>query len=214
MELFVSSSSSVRSVDDAQVFDLLPKCLNLLRSSGEIEGGREYSCSVMDRLFECVWSKGLVLKLVNNIGEFRFLDRERGRRFLEKVFVGMEDVELQDLPSVVYQLLVLASKGYCKREIVGGIVTFFGLKKKKQGSSSIMKQVEGTVLLHVNFSVKQDPSLGQEVLTLVKSSFGGFNNFMVAVLLSVARVKRFSGSSMGILKNAIIALYHDYKFTK
>ncbi|KAK9933813.1 hypothetical protein M0R45_020988 [Rubus argutus] len=38
-------------------------------------------------------------------------------------------------------------------------------------ASSIVRQVEGTVLLHVNFSVKQDPSLGQEVMGLVSATY-------------------------------------------
>ncbi|KAK6913754.1 FANCI solenoid 4 domain [Dillenia turbinata] len=67
-------------------------------------------------------------------------------------------------------------------------------------NSLVVSQVEGTFLLPVNFSVNLDPSLGHEVLGLVKSDLRVFNHFMVVVLLSLARVRRFSESSMGILK--------------
>ncbi|XWS08579.1 hypothetical protein CRYUN_Cryun40dG0014300 [Craigia yunnanensis] len=88
-------------------------------------------------------------------------------------------------------LLVLASKGLNKREVIEGIVWFFGSEL-----------------------VKQDSSLGKEVMGLVKSDLRAFNHFTVAVLLSVSRVRRFSESSIAILKTACLTAYRDYKFTK
>lgn len=166
--------------------------------------------SVVDHVLTSDWSKALLVKVVSLLREFSYLDKGRCREFLEKVFVGMKGVDLQDLPSLVYQLLVLASKGFSKREVIEGIVMFFGSKMGSK-ATSIVRQVEGTVLLHVNFAVKQDPSLGQEVLGLVRSDLRVFNNFTVAILFSLARVRRFSESSMGILKAALIMAYRDFK---
>nr|GMD38038.1 Fanconi anemia group I protein [Ipomoea batatas] len=133
--------------------------------------------------------------------------------FLEKVFSGMEKVELQDLPGLVYQLLVLASKGFGKRKVIEGIVMYFGENLAGKGGST-MRQVEGTVLLHVNFAVKQDPSLGQEILGLVRSYCPAFNHFAVTVLLSVARIRRFTESTIGVLKTALFAAYRDSSFAQ
>ena len=166
--------------------------------------------SVVDHVLTSDWSKALLVKVVSLLREFSYLDKGRCREFLEKVFVGMKGVDLQDLPSLVYQLLVLASKGFSKREVIEGIVMFFGSKMGSK-ATSIVRQVEGTVLLHVNFAVKQDPSLGQEVLGLVRSDLRVFNNFTVAILFSLARVRRFSESSMGILKAALIMAYRDFQ---
>ncbi|KAK1591639.1 hypothetical protein Q3G72_010864 [Acer saccharum] len=211
LDSIVSDTSRILDLDDAQMFDLLPKCFNLVRES--LRGG-DYVNYVFDRVLDSNWSKGLLVKLVSIVKDLGFIDKGRCREFLEKVFDGMKIVDLQDLPSLVYQLLVLASKGFNKREVVEGIVGFFGLKMESKVTSSIVRQVEGTVLLHVNFAVKQDPSLGQEVMGLVKLDLRAFNHFTVAVLLSVARVRRFSESSMGILKTALLTAYHDYKFSK
>lgn len=153
------------------------------------------------------------MKMVSIVWDFPLLDKIRGREFVEKVFVGISRVDLQDLPSLVYQLLVLASKGFSKREVIEGIVMFFGSKMGLK-SSSIVRQVEGTVLLHVNFAVKQDPSLGQEVVGLVRSDLRAFNHFTVAILLSVSRVRRFCDSSIGVLKTTLLNTYRDYKFAK
>ncbi|KAK9033464.1 hypothetical protein V6N11_018497 [Hibiscus sabdariffa] len=208
----VASDLSVAvTVDDAQLFDLLPQCFELIRN-GEEKGG-DYVNSVVDKILDSQWPKGFLLKMVSLAKEFSFLDKMRGKEFLEKVFMGIKNVDLMDLPSLVYQLLVLASKGFNKREIIEGIVWFFGSESSSKMASTV-RQVEGTVLLHVNFAVKQDPSLGKEVMGLVKSDLRAFNHFTVAILLSVSRVRRFSESSMAILKTALLTAYRDYKFTK
>ncbi|KAF3456246.1 hypothetical protein FNV43_RR00896 [Rhamnella rubrinervis] len=199
--------------DDTQIIDLLPRCLNLIRNSQEIERDGDFVSSVIDRILACNWSKGLLVKMVSLVRDIPFLDKVRGREFLEKVFAGMARVDLQDLPSLVYQLLVLASKGFSKREVIEGIVMFFGSKMGSK-ASSIVRQVEGTVLLHANFAVKQDPSLGQEVVGLVRSDLRAFNHFAVAILFSVSRVRRFGDSSLGILKTTLLTTYRDYKFAK
>ncbi|XP_022760595.1 Fanconi anemia group I protein [Durio zibethinus] len=211
IDLVVSNLSCVVTMDDAQLFDLLPQCFELIRNA-EKKGG-DYVNSVVDKILDSKWSKGFLLKMVSIAKDFSFLDKMRGKEFLEKVFVGIKNVDLMDLPSLVYQLLVLASKGFNKREVLEGIVWFFGSELGSKMTSTV-RQVEGTVLLHVNFAVKQDPSLGKEVMGLVKSDLTAFNHFTVAVLLSVSRVRRFSESSITILKTALLTAYRDYKFTK
>lgn len=213
MDSIVSYLPQIVDSDDTQIVDLLPRCLNLIRGSEVVEDGGNFVNSAFDRILGCNWSKGLLVKMVSLARDFPFLDKVRCREFLEKVFAGMARVDLQDLPSLVYQLLVLASKGFSKREVIEGIVMFFGSKMGSK-ASSIVRQVEGTVLLHVNFAVKQDPSLGQEVVGLVRSDLRAFNHFTVAILLSVSRVRRFGASSIGVLKTTLLTAYRDYKFAK
>ncbi|PIA61325.1 hypothetical protein AQUCO_00300695v1, partial [Aquilegia coerulea] len=196
-----------------QLLDLIPQSLDLIRLSDEIDKRGDYVDSVLDSILESNWSKVLLVKIVALLREFTFLDKVRAREFLDKVFVGLKEVDLQDLPALVYQLLVLASKGFNKRDVIEGIVMFFGMKMGSK-VTSIVRQVEGTVLLHVNFAVKQDPSLGQEVLGLVKSDLRAFNHFTVVVLLSVARVRRFGESSIGILRTAVLTSYREHKFAR
>lgn len=214
MELIVDNLSKLVSLEDTQMLHILPGCFNLIANEN---GRRDFVNSVFDRVIDNEWSKGLLVKMVSLVREFMgLIDKVRGREFLGKLFKGMKSVDLQDLPSIVHQLLVLASKGFSKREVIEAIVMFFGLEfgGSKKKASSIVRQVEGTVLLHFNFAVKQDPSLGQEVIGLVKLDFRALNHFTIAVLLSVARVRRFGGSSLGILKTALLTAYRDHKFAK
>ncbi|KAI7743443.1 hypothetical protein M8C21_011294 [Ambrosia artemisiifolia] len=202
--------------DEAQLLDLLPKCLHIVLNSDEVDKPRDLVDAVFDRMLDDVpWSGVLLVKLVSIIREFQFVDKVRVRRFVEKVFDEMHRVELQDLPSLVYQLLVLASKGVNKREVIEGIVVFFGGKGcLEKGGLSIVREVEGTVLLHVNFAVKQDPSLGQEVMALVRSDVWVIDHFVVGLLLSIGRIRRYSENAMGTLKTALTTAYKDYKFSR
>lgn len=214
VDSILSGVSRVISVDDAQLFDLLPVCFDLLRNPSEAKASEiDYVNSAIDRVLSCEWRKGLLTKMVSLAKEFPFLDNGRKSELLEKVFLGIKGIDLQDLPSLVYQLLVLASKGFCKREVIGGVVGFFGSKAESR-VASVLRQIEGTVLLHVNFAVKQDPSLGQEVVALVKSDLRAFNHFTVAVLFSVARVRKFGENSLGILRTALLTAYNDYRRSK
>ncbi|KAL1548467.1 Fanconi anemia group I protein [Salvia divinorum] len=180
IDLVVSYFPQISDLDDAQVLILLPKCIGLVRISSEIDKPVEYVNSVIDAVIECDWSNVLLIKLVQSIRDFAScIDKVRKREFLQKIFEKMrEDVEMQDLPGLVYQLLVLAAKGFGKR------------------------------------GVKQDPSLGLEVLGLVRLDSRAFNHFTVTVLLSVARIRRFSDSAIDILKTALFNAYKDYKFAK
>ncbi|XP_051128385.1 uncharacterized protein LOC127249554 [Andrographis paniculata] len=213
IDLITSYLPQINEVEDAHILILLPKCLDLVRISNEIDKSAEYVNSVVDALINCEWSKALLIKLVEIVRDISLcIDKVRKRSFLNKFFLQMrDDVEVQDLPGLVYQFLVLATKGFSKKEVIEGILMYFGGTNK---GGSIMKQVEGTVLLHVNFGVKQDPSLGQEVLSLVKLDSRAFNHFTVAVLLSIARIRRFNESAIGVLKTALLNSYKDYKSAK
>ncbi|XP_050217194.1 uncharacterized protein LOC126668035 [Mercurialis annua] len=210
VDLILTSFCNLTTPEDTQILEIIPGCFNCLYS----EKGRDYVNLILDKVIDNQWSKVLLIKLVSLAREFLgFLDKARARVFLEKVFDGMNGVDLQDLPSLAYQLLVLASKGFSKREVIEGIIRFFGSELGLKGGS-IVRQIEGTVLLHVNFAVKQDPSLGQEAIRLVKLDSRALNHFTVVVLLSIARVKRFKESSIGVLKTAVLSAYHDYKLSR
>lgn len=143
------------------------------------------------------------------------ISRVRISEFLRKIFDGMRDVDIQDLPWLVFQLLLLASKGISsvsRKHLIADLLKFFGEPMK--GSASVVRQVEGTILMHVNFSIKQDPSLGLEFIAAVRSDLGTFNHFAAAVLLSVARIRRFNESSIGALKSVVVGSHQDCKFAR
>lgn len=121
----------------------------------------------------------------------------------------MKGIDLQDLPSLAYQLLVVASKGPDRRSVVRGLLGFFG--NPVRGAGAVVRQVEGTVLMHLNFAVKQDPALGQEIVASVRLDLRSISHFVVAVLFSIARVRRFNESSIGALRLAVLGSRRDFR---
>lgn len=69
--------------------------------------------------------------------------------------------------------------------------------------------------MHVAFAVKQDPALAREVVAAVKANAAGvLNGFAVAVLLSVARVRRFNDGAVGVLRDAATTSRRDYRMSR
>eukprot|EP00698_Gefionella_okellyi_P015230 TRINITY_DN4297_c0_g1_i1.p1 TRINITY_DN4297_c0_g1~~TRINITY_DN4297_c0_g1_i1.p1 ORF type:complete len:1288 (-),score=301.62 TRINITY_DN4297_c0_g1_i1:2000-5287(-) len=139
----------------------------------------------------------------------------------------MRKVGLQELPPLVYQMLLLSLKG-CKPMILKGIVEHFDLLDSKAQpaadgihevesesmnfrdalSAEVLLPVEGTVILHVNFAVKQDQDLGRELLKLVKTA-GHISPFLLALLLSLARIQRFEDAALDVIKSWIVRCLRD-----
>lgn len=211
LDLIVSDLEEVADPDDALPLDLLPRCLDLaVAAGGEAAAAVD---AVLGKILDTEWPKAVLVKVVSLLREFPAPTRARASEFLEKVFGGMKEVDVQDLPSLAYQLLLLASKGFNRRAVIGGILSFFGSGAVK-GGSAVVRQVEGTVLMHFNFAVKQDPSLGLEVLRILRSNVGVFNHFDAAVLLSIARVRRLGESSIKLLRSMVVNSYRDYRFAR
>ncbi|RAL40623.1 hypothetical protein DM860_006693 [Cuscuta australis] len=165
----ISYLPHISESEDAQILILLPKCLNLIDSFERMHNRDEYTNSLLDKMLKYDWCKGFYVKMVEIIHGFEYLDKRRRSKFLGKVFAGMKDVDVQDIPWLVIRLLVLASKGFDKREVIEGILMFFGGEEMDAKGGLIMRQVEGTVLLHINSVVEKDPGLAREVK---ESSFG------------------------------------------
>ncbi|EEE59036.1 hypothetical protein OsJ_10793 [Oryza sativa Japonica Group] len=103
------------------------------------------------------------------------------------------------------------------RAVLSGLLRFFGGHRgaRLRAPPSIARQVEGTVLMHVAFAVKQDPALAREVVAAVKADAAGtLSGFAVAVLLSVARVRRFNDAAVGVLRDAVITSRRDYRISR
>ncbi|RAL40625.1 hypothetical protein DM860_006695 [Cuscuta australis] len=211
----ISYLPHISESEDAQILILLPKCLNLIDSFERMHNRDEYTNSLLDKMLKYDWCKGFYVKMVEIIHGFEYLDKRRRSKFLGKVFAGMKDVDVQDIPWLVIRLLVLASKGFDKREVIEGIFMFFGGEEMDAKGGLIMRQVEGTVLLHINSVVEKDPGLAREVLRLVMCGYSrAFNHFTIGVLFSISRIEWLNASAIWILKSTLFDVYQGYKFAK
>uniref|UniRef100_A0A668AJ14 FA complementation group I n=1 Tax=Myripristis murdjan TaxID=586833 RepID=A0A668AJ14_9TELE len=130
---------------------------------------------------------------------------------VEKVLRMFLKLELQEIPPLVYQLLLLSAKG-CKKQILDGIISYFKESMDLEVQSipqDQLRHVEGTTILHIVFAIRLDHELGREFLKSFKTSYGELCPFSIALLLSVARIQRYEEQVFDLLKGAIIKSYKD-----
>ncbi|CAH1277021.1 FANCI, partial [Branchiostoma lanceolatum] len=146
---------------------------------------------------------------------------------MEKILRSFRHVDLQELPPLVYQLLLLSTKGF-KRLVLEGITSYFAeqdqaikLQESEQSEDMLstltvdqLCHMEGTIILHITFAIKQDQDLGREFVKFLKAGQQGsltkiLSPFNVALALSVARIQRFEDPIFEFLKSAISRSFKD-----
>ncbi|KAF3779325.1 Fanconi anemia group I protein [Nymphaea thermarum] len=221
METLISLFQEAPTIDSdlALPLDLIPVALYFLQSTPSLRipgchdqvPAIEYVDSVLDRILELEWTHSFLLRITHLLREFPFGERKNSRssEFLLKVFAVMEGVDPQDVPPLVYKILILASKGFDRKVVANGIVGFFS--DARAWPALVRRQVEGTTLLHLDFVVKQDPLLGQQFLNTLRSSPERMSHFGVAMLLSFGRIRRFAEASMSVLRIAVLNSHRDHR---
>ncbi|KAJ1771152.1 hypothetical protein LPJ74_002540 [Coemansia sp. RSA 1843] len=131
-------------------------------------------------------------------------------------------VEYTELPAMVYQLLLFARKGL-KHEIIAGIFEVFdsleneSMQHEQRKKWRELGDIEGTVMLHINYSIKQDFELGSALIgygrdkseMATDGSAHGISAFSFACLLSLARIHRFEKDVTDLLRAAILRSTND-----
>uniref|UniRef100_A0A8C7KBB9 FA complementation group I n=1 Tax=Oncorhynchus kisutch TaxID=8019 RepID=A0A8C7KBB9_ONCKI len=209
--------------------ELFPTVLTALAATealsygkGELSG-EEYKKQLINSLCSSRWDPQCVIHLTTMFRDVPLAPEEL-QFLVEKVLRMFLKLDLQEIPPLVYQLLLLAAKG-CKKQVLEGIISYFkeqDLRQKeeqKDGESmdvevqSIpqdqLRHVEGTAILHIVFAVRLDQELGREFLKSVKGSQGELCPFSIALLLSVARIQRYEEQLFDFLKGAITKGFKD-----
>jgi len=203
--------SSLSAASPAGHLALLPAILALSPSPSAA------SAALSSLLSAPTWPSATLLAVASLLRDLPPAYRSRVPAFLGKILSLLPGADAQDLPAIAYQLLLLASKPLHPRAVLAGLLRFFGGRRgaRVRAPPSIARQVEGTVLLNFAFVVKQDPVLAREVLAAVKAdAAGALSGFAVAVLLSVARVRRFNEGAVGVLRDAAAVSRRDYRMSR
>ncbi|KAM8750534.1 Fanconi anemia group I protein isoform 1-T2 [Acanthopagrus schlegelii] len=204
------------------VLTALSACETVSYGKGELSG-EEYKKQLINSLCSSRWDPQCVIHLTTMFRDVP-LSSEELRFLVEKVLRMFSKLDLQEIPPLVYQLLLLSAKG-CKKQVLDGIISYFKEQdirqeeEQKDGESldlevqSIpqdqLRHVEGTAILHIVFAIRLDHELGREFLKSFKTSFGDLCPFSVALMLSVARIQRYEEQVFDLLKGAIIKSFKD-----
>ncbi|XP_014858692.1 PREDICTED: Fanconi anemia group I protein [Poecilia mexicana] len=204
------------------ILTALAACAALSYGKGELSG-EEYKKQLINSLCSSRWDPQCVIHLTTMFRDVP-LSAEELQFLVDKVLRMFSKMDLQEIPPLVYQLLLLSAKG-CKKQILDGIVSYFRDQDDRQEEEQEdgenlhlevqtipqdqLRHVEGTVILHVVFAIRLDHELGRELLKSFKTSYGDLCPFSVALLLSVARVQRYEEQVFDLLKGAVIKSYKD-----
>ncbi|XP_010737170.3 Fanconi anemia group I protein isoform X1 [Larimichthys crocea] len=204
------------------VLTALSACESLSYGKGELSG-EEYKKQLINSLCSSRWDPQCVIHLTTMFRDVP-LSSEELRFVVEKVLRMFTKLDLQEIPPLVYQLLLLSAKG-CKKQVLDGIISYFkeqdiSQEEEQKHSDSLdlevqsipqdqLRHVEGTAILHIVFAIRLDHELGREFLKSFKTSYGDLCPFSVALLLSVARIQRYEEQVFDLLKGAIIKSFKD-----
>ncbi|XP_036787922.2 Fanconi anemia group I protein [Manis pentadactyla] len=221
------------SLRNGKSLELLPVILTALATKkeslaygkGELSG-EECKKQLISTLCSGRWDQQYVIQLTSMFKDMP-LTAEEVELVMGKVLKMFSKLNLQEVPPLIYQLLILSSKGGRKR-VLEGIIAFFSELDKQHNeeqsgdelldlltlSSGELRHVEGTVILHIVFAIKLDCELGRELLKYLKTGQqGDFRNnvcpFSIAVLLSLSRIQRYKEQVFDLLKALIIKSFKD-----
>lgn len=178
-DLFINAIKT-GSFSNGKTLELFPKVLSAVAAKdvipmpGDCGGemaGQEYKRHLLNTLCSSRWDPQCAIHLAAVFRDVPMTSDEL-HFVMEKIVRAMKDLDLQELPPLVYQLLLLSTKGH-KKLLLEGVTSFFNnldetcRKEDKEDSSEVqtlskdqLRHMEGTVILHITFAVKQDQDLG------------------------------------------------------
>ncbi|NXW40696.1 FANCI protein, partial [Nyctiprogne leucopyga] len=226
------------SLSNGKSLELFSTVLTALASSkeslaygkGELNG-EEFKKQLINTLCSSKWDPQNVIHLANMFRDIPLLGEEL-QFVVEKVLRMFSKLDLQEIPPLVYQLLLLSAKG-SKKTVLEGIINFFNQLDKRQkeeqkAPQSVdlevttmpldqLRHVEGTVILHIVSVINLDQDLGEELIKHLKTEQQkdpgrALCPFSVALLLSVAVKHRLQEQIFDFLKTSITRSCKDLQF--
>ncbi|NXW63308.1 FANCI protein, partial [Eurystomus gularis] len=226
------------SLSNGKSLELFSTVLTALASSkeslaygkGELNG-EEFKKQLINTLCSSKWDPQSVIHLANMFRDIP-LSGEELQFVVEKVLRMFSKLDLQEIPPLVYQLLLLSAKG-SKKIVLEGIISFFNQLDKRQKEEEKVPQsvdlevatmpldqlrhVEGTVILHIVSVINLDQDLGEELIRHLKTEQQkdpgrALCPFSVALLLSIAVKHRQQEQIFDFLKTSITRSCKDLQF--
>uniref|UniRef100_A0A3Q2CH73 FA complementation group I n=1 Tax=Cyprinodon variegatus TaxID=28743 RepID=A0A3Q2CH73_CYPVA len=211
------------------ILTALAACEALSYGKGELSG-EEYKKQLINSLCSSRWDPQCVIHLTTMFRDVP-MSSEELQFLVEKVLRMFSKLDLQEIPPLVYQLLLLSAKVSEKWRVRNFLNSFFALLQTPLLIIQILvlrnlhlevqtipqdqlRHVEGTVILHIVFAIRMDHELGREFLksfkfVFLQTSYGNLCPFSVALLLSFARIQRYEEQVFDLLKGAVIRSFKD-----
>jgi FANCI solenoid 1/FANCI solenoid 2/FANCI helical domain 2/FANCI solenoid 4/FANCI helical domain 1 len=198
--------------------------------SGEADGmsGQEFHDHIISTMCSKKWPVGAGVALTATLKDLPLTDAQvklAARSTLQHL-LSLEDIE--QLPALTFELLLLAGRPACREQIISGLIlTFDSLGEQAEAAdaqdqaggfairhnappTAELRKIESKVLVQVSFAMRQDHELAGAVLRSFRkevsppSAAKVFTPFRAALLLTLARVQRFSAPALDACKELVV----------
>jgi FANCI solenoid 1/FANCI solenoid 2/FANCI helical domain 2/FANCI solenoid 4/FANCI helical domain 1 len=198
--------------------------------SGEADGlsGQQFHDHIISTMCSKKWPVGAGVALTATLKDLPLTDAQvkLAARSTLRHLRSLEDIE--QLPALTFELLLLAGRPACREQIISGLMlTFDSLGEQADAAdaqdqaggfairhsappAAELRKIESKVLVQVSFAMRQDHELAAAVLRSFKkevsppSAAKVFTPFRAALLLTLARVQRFSAPALDACKELVL----------
>eukprot|EP01094_Clydonella_sp_ATCC50884_P027477 TRINITY_DN7907_c0_g1_i1.p1 TRINITY_DN7907_c0_g1~~TRINITY_DN7907_c0_g1_i1.p1 ORF type:complete len:1078 (+),score=192.27 TRINITY_DN7907_c0_g1_i1:87-3320(+) len=222
---------------EGAALDILPKLLAIIDSMEELPKDDEEDDNKMtkeqlksvlvDRICESNWHRTAVINVASALREVHLSTTDR-KAIVEKIAQQLREIPVQETPPVAYQLLMMCSKGlygFVLHELAKACDEIDRSLKpidvEAEGQMSCgpapsanrteLLRAQGTMLLHINFSAKQDQALCKGLIKYIKAHRVPLKPFLLAILLAIARIPTQESMIMDFLRAHVMGVYKEAK---
>ncbi|KAF9186914.1 hypothetical protein BGZ51_001704 [Haplosporangium sp. Z 767] len=192
--------------------------------SAEEISGSEFRDIILDRICTAPWNHRSVIPLTAALADVEMESKQLEMTII-KILKQFKTVDAADLPVLLYNLLLMSSKGH-RRLVLRGMLEFFDRlnnggaiaeslrSENPRGAAHLpfaeLSVIESTAILHFSFAVKQDQELGMELLKHMKNGKTAYlSSFSLTCLMTMARIHRFEDGVMDYIKSSILTIFKD-----
>ena len=219
----------------ARCLEFLVAAFQSIKDNNKIEGetGKTFKNKTFNTIIESKWhetSIPIVLNFFKEIG----VEEEILERVLSKTLEQLKTMTIiQEFPPLVHQMLLLFKKNNQKNLILSEISSFFTRLESEhskenrdsrfqdtqqehsqaihQNDSSLnnILATEGSVIIDIDFSIKQDFSIGDDFVKALEKNPSILSPFNISILLSASRIPKFTDKIFNFLKQTLVCYFKE-----
>ncbi|GIZ04397.1 fanconi anemia group I protein homolog [Caerostris extrusa] len=209
-----------------EIFSKVLSCLSHRDSivyRGEEKSGVNLRKDVITTLISDDVNISCIVELVSSLKDID-LSEDEMKLLTEKLLKYLPSIELIELPSYIYQMLLLSSKSH-RQTVLSGVLSYFiqqdsRFQRKENeesedlidnGDEVLYRQSEGTVILMLSVSSRHDQNIGKEFAILIKKLQHKaelvFLPFSFAATLSLSQIHSNREDMFDSLKKSLSVTY-------
>ncbi|GAB1597248.1 Hypothetical predicted protein [Argonauta hians] len=223
------------SLQNSNILELFPKLLSVIASRKKAPindtswvKGSDFKSEILNKVCSNRWNTKFVIQLVDMFRNVQMSSNEL-MFVIDKTLRIFPEMELCDLPALICNLLLLSIKGH-QQKVLEGIMDYFIEKEnilreqEKDMDSmdltvevidkSMLRNIEGTVILHSVYATKLDNNLVKEYIKFLKMelqtvTMKALKPFVLAMFLAISQVLKDQDQIFTLLKSIILKSFDD-----